>query len=89
MFRRFFLMLIVLMLIGCQSATSTGTTPSPTSTSSATKTRILQPTFTETPTHSPAVPASTVELDGAEVPQGFSLTKFADLSHPIAFTFDA
>jgi len=30
-----------------------------------------------------------VELEGAEVPPGFSLIKFADLYRPTAFTFDA
>src|SRR5688572_76117 len=86
-FRRF-VMFVVLMLMGCQSATSTATSPSPTSTSSPPQTPIPQPTFTEAPTHTPTIPASTVELEGAELPQGFSLIKFADLYHPIAFTFD-
>ena len=85
---RWFVMRIVLMLIGCQSATSTATPPSPTSTSLPTETPIPQPTFTEAPTYTPTIPASTVELEGAEVPQGFSLIKFADLYHPIAITFD-
>ena len=87
MFRRF-VMLIVLMLIGCQSATSIATLPPLTLTSSPTETPIPQPTATETLTPVPTVPASTVELEGAEVPQGFSLIKFADLYHSIAFTFD-
>jgi len=87
MFRRF-LSLIVLMLIGCQSATSTATPPYLSSTSLPIETPIPQPTFTEAATHTPTVPASTVELEGAELPQGFSLIKFADLYHPIAITFD-
>lgn len=37
----------------------------------------------------PTVPASNVELEGAEVPRGFSLIKFADLYHPTAFAFDS
>jgi putative membrane-bound dehydrogenase-like protein len=34
------------------------------------------------------VPASTVELEGAQVPPGFSLIKFADLYRPTGFAFD-
>jgi glucose/arabinose dehydrogenase len=41
---------------------------------------------TETPV--PTVPASTVELEGADVPPGFSLIKFADLYRPTGFAFD-
>ena len=85
MLRRF-VILIVLILIGCQSATSTATPASPTSTSFPIETPIPQATFA--PTYTPTVPASTVELEGAELPQGFSLIKFADLYHPIAITFD-
>lgn len=85
---QWFVMLIVVLLVGCQATTSTPTSPSPTGTSFPTETPIPQPTFTEAPTHTPTIPASTVELEGAEVPQGFSLIKFADLYHPIAITFD-
>jgi glucose/arabinose dehydrogenase len=88
MFRRF-VILVVFMLTGCQPAASTVTPPSPTSTSSSTEASIPQPIATQTLTPLPTVPASTVELEGAEVPQGFSLIKFADLYHPMAFTFDA
>ena len=88
MFRRF-VILIVLMLVGCQSATSIATPPSLTSTSFPSETPIPQATLTQAPTYTPTVPASTVELEGADVPQGFSLIKFADLYHPTAITFDA
>jgi len=88
MFRRF-VILIVLMLVGCQSATRTATLPSPTSMPFPTETPIPRATFTQAPTYTPTVPASTVELEGADVPQGFSLIKFADLYHPTAITFDA
>jgi glucose/arabinose dehydrogenase len=37
----------------------------------------------------PTIPASVVELDGAEVQPGFSLIKFADLPRPTAFAFDS
>jgi len=79
----------VIMLAACQPGTSTVTPPAPTATSFPTETPVPQPTTTETPTPIPTVPASTVELEGAEVPPGFSLIKFADLYRPTAFTFDA
>jgi len=43
--------------------------------------------ITDTPT--PTIPASVIELDGAEVQPGFSLIKFADLPRPTAFAFDS
>jgi hypothetical protein len=88
MLRRF-IMLIVLMLVACQPEASTVTFPSPTGTPFPTETPILQPTATETLTPIPTIPISSVELKGAEVPQGFSLIKFADLYSPTAFAFDA
>jgi putative membrane-bound dehydrogenase-like protein len=45
-------------------------------------------TAAETPTPLATVPVSTVELEGAEVPPGFSLIKFADLYRPTGFAFD-
>jgi putative membrane-bound dehydrogenase-like protein len=80
--------------MACQPATRTTTPASftPTSTSSSTETSIPQPTVTETAAETPTlvatVPASTVELEGAEVPPGFSLIKFADLYRPTGFDFD-
>ena len=49
-----------------------------------------EPTLTETatPTQVPTIPPSTIELEGAELPPGFSLIKFADLYRPTGFTFD-
>ena len=87
--QRLFL-LIVFVLIACQPATSTVTLISPTLTTTAfpTETPVPQPTTTETLTQVPTIPSSTVELDGAEVPPGFSLIKFADLYRPTAFAFD-
>lgn len=79
----------VIMLAACQPGTSTVTPPAPTATSFPTQTPVPQPTTTETLTPIPTIPASTVELKGAEVPPGFSLIKFADLYRPTAFTFDA
>lgn len=82
---------IVIVLVACQPTTSTATLTSPPATniSPASDTPAPQPTLTETPTLTPTIPASTVELEGAEVPPGFSLVKFADLYRPTAFTFDA
>lgn len=86
--------LIACLLVACQPATSTGTVtatpPTPTETQSPTQTIAPQATATGTlpPTPIPTVPASTVELDGAEVSPGFSLIKFADLYRPTGFSFD-
>ena len=44
---------------------------------------------TETVTPTGTVPPSNVELEGAEVPPGFSLIKFADLYRPTGFAFDS
>jgi glucose/arabinose dehydrogenase len=90
---RVFSVFLLLLLVACQPATTTVTstvpTPTapslPTETVSAPATPTLRPTFTAVPT----VPASTVELEGAEVPPGFSLIKFADLYRPTGFTFDS
>ena len=82
----------VIALTACGPNTSTVTPPSPTTATFPAETPPSQPTVTETPTPTltviPTLPASTVELEGAEVPAGFSLIKFADLYRPTAFTFD-
>ncbi|HSK88791.1 MAG TPA: PQQ-dependent sugar dehydrogenase, partial [Anaerolineales bacterium] len=85
-----FLVLIVTVLAACQPGTSTSTLPppAPTATSRPTDTPIPPPTETAAPTLIPTIPASTVELQGAEVPPGFSVIKFADLYRPTAFAFD-
>ena len=92
---RRFLALIVITLAACQPSTRTVSPPSPpaaTTSSSPTETNLPQRTATEpaTETLAPAatIPASTVELEGAEVPPGFSLIKFADLYRPTGFAFD-
>jgi glucose/arabinose dehydrogenase len=83
--------LTVSVLAACQPGTGTATLPppAPTATSIPTETAVPSPTATETPTPIPTIPASTVELQGAEVPPGFSVIKFADLYRPTAFAFDA
>jgi putative membrane-bound dehydrogenase-like protein len=92
-----FYVLLVIMLAACQTTTSTVSPPSPSHTSTSffpTETAFPQPTATEpatetiAPTLVPTIPASTVELEGAEVPPGFSLIKFADLYRPTGFAFD-
>ena len=89
-----FIMLCVLLLVACQPATATSTVvvptlPAPTSTLFFTQTPPPQPIFTETAAPTPTVPAAMIELEGAQLPPGFSIIKFADLYQPLAFTFDA
>lgn len=85
---------LIIVLTSCQPATSAGTPPTfdpnPTITPFFTASPAVQPTFTEAPSPTAVVtiPPSTVELEGAEVPPGFSLIKFADLYRPTGFTFD-
>ena len=92
--KRVFVILII-TLAACQPATNTATPPPPSATTtflSPTETALPQPTVpppaTETVTPVATIPASTVELEGAEVPPGFSLIKFADLYRPTGFAFD-
>lgn len=91
MLTRCFTIIGLLILVACQPATSTATLQSPTVafTSLPAATPFPQPTSTETPVSTPTIPASAIELNGAEVQPGFSLIKFADLYRPTAFTFDA
>lgn len=47
------------------------------------------PTETPVPTAEPTVPAEVIiEVDGAELPPGFSMIKYTDSSRPVALTFD-
>lgn len=83
----------LLVLVACQSASpaTLAETHSPTLTpESATSTPLPQPTATHapTPTTLPTIPASVIELEGAEVPPGFSIIKFAEVYRPTAFAFD-
>ena len=90
MFVRCLIIFIILPLVACQPAISTSMPPTSTIqfTLIPTETFTPRPSSTETPVFTPTVPASTIELDGAEVQPGFSLIKFADLYRPTAFTFD-
>ena len=82
-------MFLVVAVTACQS-TSTPTLPPIPTVISSTETSIpTLPTVTEPPTAVPTVPASVIELAGAEVMPGFSIIKFADLYRPTAFAFDA
>ncbi len=87
-----FILLVIILLVACQPSTNTFTPLplTPTATLSPTETSVPQPTVTETltPVSVATVPASIVELEGAEVPPGFSLIKFADLYRPTGFAFD-
>ena len=83
------LIVFVILLVACQSGTSTTIPPPRTPTLlSPTETTLPQWTATESATPTATIPASTVDLEGAEVPPGFSLIKFADLYRPTGFAFD-
>ena len=86
-----FLIVCNLVLVGCQPASMTGTAtlPVPNATASFAETPTSQPASTETAVSTPTVPAVIIELEGAELPPGFSIIKFADLYRPLAFAFDA
>ena len=80
--------LIAYMLVACQPTTSTSTVTSTPPAQTISPTETAGPQLTATVTIIPTIPASTVELEGAEVPPGFSLIKFADLYRPTGFSFD-
>ena len=85
--KRIFL-LALLLLPSCQQLP----TITPTAANSAIVTfQSSTPTLlpaTVPPSLTSTIPASVVELEGAEIQPGFSLTKFADLPRPTAFAFD-
>lgn len=81
------LLFTCLILAACQPTIATATLAPSTDTSIAPLSTPTQPPATQTAV--PTVPASVVELEGAEVQPGFSLTKFADLQRPTAFAFDS
>lgn len=86
-------LLTCIVIVACQPGTGTGTLPTSTSTttSAPTDTPVPKPTATEKipATPIPTIPVASVELEGAEVPPGFSLIKFADLYRPTGFVFDS
>lgn len=76
----------------CQPATGTATLAPVTGTPVTpvlTDTAPLPTVVIDTPAPPATVPASVVELDGAEVQPGFSLIKLADLYRPTGFAFDS
>lgn len=85
---RHFAILCLVFLVACQPTTNTPTPVFPTATLIPTETFTPLPVFTEKVTPIPTVPASIVELEGAEVSTGFSLIKFFDLYRPTALAFD-
>jgi len=89
---RWFISMAVILSTACQPAEI----PTPAATSSqiptpapATETPTAQPTNTVSPTPLPTIPASVIELEGAEVQPGFSIIKFAEVYRPTAFAFDS
>ena len=86
------LLVLALAMTGCQGASGPTVTPasSSTPTALATDTAASQPTPTGFPTATlvPTVPASVVEMEGAELLPGFSIVKFAEVYRPTAFAFD-
>ncbi|HXD10217.1 MAG TPA: PQQ-dependent sugar dehydrogenase [Anaerolineales bacterium] len=91
LFRRS-IILFVITIAACQPVPTLTrvATPSPIPTlASSIVTVIPQATSTDMPTAIPTVPSAIVELEGAELPQGFSIIKFADIYRPTAFAFDA
>ena len=92
--RRFLLsMTSFVVLVACQSTSTPTSSPVETSLptrtlASPTDTPLPQLTATPLPTVSPTVPASVIELEGAELLPGFSLIKYAELYRPTAFAFD-
>jgi putative membrane-bound dehydrogenase-like protein len=81
-----------MLLAACQRLPGTETIVTPTNittSQTATETRLSTAALPETPVVEPTIPVSVIELDGAELPPGFSLIKYADLPRPTAFAFDA
>ncbi len=81
------LAIIAIILAACQPARSTSTLL-PQTILTSTDTSTSQLPVAEAATSISTIPPSTIELEGTEVPQGFSLIKFADLPQPTAFAFD-
>lgn len=74
------------LFVSCQSeAVSTNTATNEETKVISTQTQTALPTITFTPT----IPPSIIELEGTVLPAGFSIIKFAEISRPTAFTFDA
>lgn len=80
-----FLVLISILLASCQTetpATQIANTP-------VIPMDTAQPESVPTALVPSTIPASVIELEGAVLPEGFSIIKFADVYRPTAFTFDS
>ena len=92
--RQFLLWLIsFVVLVACQSTSTPTSIPVASSLAAVTlakptDTHRPQLTSTTVPISSPTVPASVIELEGAELLPGFSIIKFTEVYRPTAFTFD-
>jgi glucose/arabinose dehydrogenase len=85
------LLVVFVLLLACQAAAPAATDFPATTTPTTvlfTQTATPQPTTESTATVAPTIPASLVELDGAELQPGFSLIRFADVPRSTAFAFD-
>jgi glucose/arabinose dehydrogenase len=91
-FRHWMSILCLIFIVSCQPAHIQVPVETSTITSAPviapTATPAPQATTTNLPTIPPTVPASVIELAGAEVLPGFSIIKFADVYRPTAFAFD-
>jgi glucose/arabinose dehydrogenase len=82
------LLLGLLILAACRPV-PVSETAIPAVTTTASGTPLPSSPLPNTPTIVPTIPASVIELEGTELPPGFSLTRYADLPRPTAFAFDA
>jgi glucose/arabinose dehydrogenase len=90
-FRYLWLFLFLGVIVSCQPVqTQVPVDPGPAAPTPVipTDTPLLQSTVTNIPISPPTVPASEIELAGAEIPPGFSILRFADVYRPTAFAFD-
>ena len=84
--------LVFLLLFACQANPTQTIIPASTPTNTIAveqNTPGASPVTVPVQTLMPTIPVSLVELEGAQVLPGFSLTKFADLPRPTAIAFDA
>lgn len=79
---------LTLALIACQPAVASPTIVPTSTTESVITLPTLQPGASPTPVYTPTIPATVSELEGASLPPGFSILKFATLYRPTALTFD-
>ena len=89
---RCLIQIIATGLVACQptiTPTLVITEPASATADLVTSTAKPVPSKTKLPTALPTIPNTIIELDGAILPPGFSLIKFADLYRPTAFAFDA